>query len=105
MAVSKVKQIEQLKLKQAKKAFTRAKALRALMNGADPNEARFVKHANFHVRNKSWKLLGSVMPSDPAEAQKLMLDLHIKPKLPAEVPFCSLENGDTRTTEEQIANV
>lgn len=39
-----------------KDQFTRAKAERLLSHGADPTEARFVKHQNKHVRAKAEKM-------------------------------------------------
>lgn len=100
MSISKVKQLEQLKLKQAKKSFTRAKAERLLANGTNPSEERFTKHANYHVRRRSFVLRRSPMPDNETDRAKLMADLHIKPK-----PVAQVEAGDTRTTEEQIASV
>ena len=57
---------------------TRARAEKLLSQGADPSEDRFARHANYHVRSKSFKLMGSHFPDDAGERAKLCKDLRIK---------------------------
>jgi hypothetical protein len=66
-AEKKVAAVLKLKLHNAKKLFTRAKALRALSEGADPSETvtdatgktigLYLDHANKHVRAREQHLL------------------------------------------------
>lgn len=61
------------------KVFTRKQAEKALTTGADPE--LFVKHANYHVRAKAWKKMGSPLPENSEERSKLLASLHIKEKV------------------------
>lgn len=56
-----------LKLHDAQKEFTRAKAMRELANGADFNDAKYTKHRNYHIRQRAWELAGSMVPETEAE--------------------------------------
>jgi hypothetical protein len=67
------------------KLVTRAKALKLLKAGADPQQ--FEKHPNFHVRARVFRLLGSNYPTDPVACAKLCSELHIKdPNAVPELP-------------------
>jgi hypothetical protein len=61
-----------------KKLFTRAKAEALLASGANPNEDRFVKHENYHVRQKAWKKAGMPLPENEDERAKFLSTIHIK---------------------------
>ena len=70
------------------KFFTRAKSEKMLAAGADPTATfindkgnklgRYTDHPNFHVRNKAWKKMGSLFPTDVEECAKLCKSLRIK---------------------------
>jgi hypothetical protein len=67
------------------KPITRAKALKLLKAGADPQQ--FEKHPNYHVRQAAWKKMGRPLPENADERAKFLADLHIKdsnaiPELP-----------------------
>jgi hypothetical protein len=46
------------------KLFSRARAERALRNGADPNEERFTAHKNKHVKAIAARLIAKLQPTD-----------------------------------------
>lgn len=59
-----------------KKMITRAKAEKLLGSGAEPSQ--FASHPNYHIRRKSWTLMGKPLPSDPTERAKFLETLHVK---------------------------
>lgn len=61
------------------KKYTRAQAERALTAGVNPEQ--FMKHSNYHVRNKAWKLMGKPLPEDTDEASKFLASIHVKEKV------------------------
>lgn len=62
----------------ANKKFTRMHAEKALARGADPSEARFTGHANYHVRAKAWRKMGMPLPEDAGERVKFLETIHVK---------------------------
>ena len=66
------------RLKGAAKQITRAQANRLLSNGADPNDARFVSHPNYHIRKRSWVARGKPLPEDPTERSKFLTSIRVK---------------------------
>jgi hypothetical protein len=60
------------------KLVTRAKALKLLKAGADPQQ--FEKHPNVHVRQAAWKKMGRPLPENADERAKFLADLHFKEK-------------------------
>jgi hypothetical protein len=84
----KVHQTLVQKIHIANRAFTRAKAERALAQGMDPTTTEkddsgkerpiFLEHANYHVRAKAFRKMGSPYPENAAECAKLCASLHIK---------------------------
>jgi hypothetical protein len=58
----------------AEKKYTRAQAEKALANGVDAS--LFEKHANYHVRAKAWKKLGSPLPDGAEEQEKFLKSIH-----------------------------
>ena len=74
----KAAELAKTKRNEAMKKFTRSDADKALSKGADPSEDRFVKHANYHVRRRSFLLMGKELPTDPEAREKLCKELHLK---------------------------
>lgn len=68
-------------------AKSRRRANVLLSNGADPTDALFMKHHNYHVRRRAFLLnlrTGNVaLATDEDERAKQLADLHIKPELVA----------------------
>lgn len=58
------------------KKYTRAQAERALVRGVDPEP--FTKHANYHVRYKAWRNMGSPLPGSEQEVNTLLASLRGK---------------------------
>lgn len=67
-----------LKLGEDDKRFSRAKADAELSAGANPAEDRFVKHQNYHIRQRAWKLRGKPVPEGQEAQKDLMENLHLK---------------------------
>jgi hypothetical protein len=84
--VSKSKSSEGKPQKIREKIITRARAEKMLSSGADPND--FVKHQNYHVRRRAWKLLGRPLPENMDEQNKFMATLQgmETPKDPTALP-------------------
>lgn len=63
---------KKLKLHNALKEHTRAKALLELKSGADFNDRKYTQHRNYHVRELAWKLAGEMVPEDKAGREQLL---------------------------------
>lgn len=72
--------------KTAEKTITRARALKNLTAGADPQ--LYVGHANCHVRRRCWQIMGRPLPEDMGEQNKFLATLQGAPlpKDPKEQP-------------------
>ncbi len=64
---------KKVKIIREAKPDTRAKAIRKLHDGADPES--FLTHKNYHVRKIAWLAAGANVPTDKAEREKLAASL------------------------------
>jgi len=76
------------------KVYTRAQAIKAMKNGADPsqflnmddpyrmpdpkNPSVKANAKNYHTRQYAWKMLGRPMPFEGAEKAKFLKSIHVK---------------------------
>src|ERR1700722_18725247 len=83
--------------------YTRAKSIKLLNQGADPNEkffdeknkeqGRFLNHPNVHVRQVCWKKMGRPLSDDADERAKFLASIRVKEKVAETVEVAAVDVG------------